>query len=230
MAEASSFSFSSEAGVRLAVAVAAASGQGDPAPDPPSKGGKGSLRGGGGRGGGSSGSAFCQACDRPKKSGSSLCVDHKRGYDTIYRACSTADSKGTADDGEWGEELQCYAGSNFYIFQKVFGRDDERRKGFKDPRMALKVIIDFVRDNPGGKDKRKVRKFAVNMTKYWRVEGTRQECMHEEGYWKIDEEMFFTEMKTKRGWDPSKSQAFWKQWEADPDMKDKRDNNGPPWS
>ena len=32
---------------------------------------------------------MCVACDQPRKSGSTWCCDHKRGYDTIYKAvCS----------------------------------------------------------------------------------------------------------------------------------------------
>ena len=91
---------------------------------------------------------------------------------------------------------------------EIFGNERERKNGFKNPTLALKVVIDFVRENPSGKEKRTVRKFGVNLTKYMHNEGFRQQLMDESGDWKVDSELFCSHMKQARGWTPQRSQDY----------------------
>ena len=178
-----------------------------------------------------SGSPQCVVCENPRKKDSSLCAEHKKGYDVIYKAAmnpASSTNHETANPVK-DEELQCDVGSQKYMFIKIFGDEKQRRKGFVQQHLAYKIISEFVRDNPSGK-KRAVRKFSVNLTQYFHREGFRQDSMHEEGRWKIDEEMFVQSMKSSRGWSAEKAMNFWKTTEADPEYKDLRDNEGPQWS
>ena len=126
------------------------------------------------------------------------------------------------------EQHQCWSNSQYAKFLEIFGDEKERKMGFKNPTLALKVVIDFCRENPSGKERRVVRKFSVSLSKYLHAEGFRQQTMDESGSWKVDFELFITHMKTARNWTPSRAQEFWDQQKNDLGVQ--RDEAGPPWS
>lgn len=174
-------------------------------------------------------SGQCILCDEPKKNGS-MCASHKRAYETIYRAAnSTEGRKKPIDEAEWNKELDCWNGCEYHVFVQVFGDAAERKKmNFRDAAMAQKILVEFVIANPEGKEKRKVRKFAVNLGQYMHTEGSRQSSEHVDGVRKMDQEIFINLMKSLRGWKEERAMIVWKEFKDDPDVN--RDEKGPAWS
>ena len=221
--------------LRVAEAAAAAQASGIGA----GRGGRGrGGRGGGGgqakqgKGRGKSTGGACPACGLPKKPNSGYCVEHKKGYDTIYRYSQTEEASSDQEDqeAEWDIESESYIGSSRYIWITVFGSEHETKAGpsrFRDLTKSMEIICDFVHQNPGGTEKRKVRKFAVNLGKFYHRKGVRQEQMHASQLWKVDFELFHHEMKNKRGWPFDKSKNYWNEFDVDPTTEDQRDNLGP---
>ena len=72
----------------------------------------------------------------------------------------------------------------------VFGNDKERRNGFRNPASAIKMVVELCIEHPEGKEKRRIRKFAVDFAQYVHTEGTRRESMHEDGNSRVEPEFF----------------------------------------
>ena len=102
------------------------------------------------------GSGQCLLCEEPKKHGS-FCGGHKKGYETVYRSATTPAAKEKPSaDASWEHELEAWVGSDYWFFLKIFGDASQRKKmRFADPTKAHQILIDFVLNNPDGKEKRK---------------------------------------------------------------------------
>ena len=134
-----------------------------------------------------------------------------------------------SEDAEWDETLECWKLCEYWIFIQMFGDDKERKAlAFPMPSEAHHLMVQFVIDNPEGKEKRKVRRTAVNLCTYWHNQITRQSSEDVTGTKKIDEEAFANIMKSLRGWDLAKATLKWNGFRDDPDIM--RDNLGPAWS
>ena len=174
-------------------------------------------------------SGTCTLCDEPKHN-SSFCRAHKRAYETIYRAAMAEGArKKPSEDAEWDEGLECWKLCEHWIFITIFGDEKERKmQAFRMPSEAHQMLVQFVIDNPEGKEKRKVRRTAVNLCAFWHNQICRQSSEEVGGLKKVDEEAFVFLMKGIRGWDLSKATVKWNFFKNDPDIK--RDNDGPAWS
>ena len=161
-------------------------------------------------------SGSCMACDEPPKNGC-WCPRHTRAYQTIYRASTSEDARKpiSVDAKPDTSHDNAYPKTSYWNFVHIFGSDSERRKGFRQPILAIKAVSDFARDNPEGKgNKRSVRKWAVNLAQYAHTEGTRQESMHEDGHVKWDLEIFTNQLKHLRGWSVERSSVAWEEFKA----------------
>eukprot|EP00971_Amphidinium_carterae_P147143 2916012-Amphidinium_carterae.1 len=81
--------------------------------------------------------ATCVVCDETTKSGARFCMVHKRAYESIYRDSTSAEARSNG----------C-----FDKFQSIFGDELARKRNDPpQPSLMLKVLTDFVAQNPDGK-------------------------------------------------------------------------------
>ena len=149
---------------------------------------------------------LCRACEEPKVKGSVFCQKHRRGFQCIYNRCCKKDKQGNYLDAKNAEQ-----------FRQIFG---EGREGPPNLTLANQVVIDFVRENPEGKDGKK--RGTVSLAKYMDQVFARYYMGRIEDDCLWDEELFVNKFKVMRGWSQAYGQQRFKELENDPNVyKDK---------
>ena len=168
----------------------------------------------------------CALCEQPKRNGA-YCPSHKRAYDTIYRAAMQPEArKQPAEDAVWDAALLTWKKTSHWFCLNIFGDDKQRKSGkYKQPQLVARLLCQFVIDHPEGKEKRKVRRNAVNLYQLFSAFGARQSSDEVTGLKKVDEEIFTGMMKMYRNWSDARCLEFWNEYKSDPDVK--RDEQGP---
>ena len=168
----------------------------------------------------------CALCEQPKRNGA-YCASHKRAYDTIYRAAMQPDArKQPAEDAVWDAVLLTWKKTSHWFVLIIFGDDKQRKSGkYAQPQLVARLLCQFVIDHPEGKEKRKVRRHAVNLYSFFSVFGARQSSDEVTGLKKVDEEIFTGMMKMYRSWNDARALEVWNEHKADPDVP--RDELGP---
>ena len=96
----------------------------------------------------------CSLCDEPKVKGFLYCPCHKRAYECLYRTAK----KDRTVNGD--------SGLQWISFRTIFGDLKDKKQYPGDPVRQRKVILDFVAENPDGKEKSRKKRLCNDLTAY----------------------------------------------------------------
>ena len=162
-----------------------------------------SIGGGGGDETEKKPSEECRACSDPKVKGSPFCAAHKRGYQCIQNRCCKKNKDGTFQDPD--------AEKNF---RAIFGTG---REGPPNMTLANQVVVEFVKENPEGRDVGK-RRGVIALSQYLDKMYSKMSVgkLEDECLW--DEELFINKFKHLRGWSHAYAQQKFRELKADPSV------------
>ena len=143
----------------------------------------------------------CRACSDPKVKGSPFCASHKRGYQCIQNRCCKKNKDGSFQDPD--------AEKNF---RAIFGTG---REGPPNMTLANQVVVDFVKENPEGKDVGKKRG-TVALSQYLDKMYSKMSLGRVEDDCLWDEELFINKFKQLRGWSHAYAKQKFQELKADP--------------
>ena len=150
----------------------------------------------------------CRACPEPKAKGSAYCTKHKRGFQCIYNRCCAKNKDGTYKDPQNAER-----------FHNIFGTG---REAAPNQTLANKVVIDWVVENPEGKEGKK--RGNVCLAKYVDRSFARLSTSRLDDDMLWDQEIFVNKFRALRGWSQGYAQTKFKELESDPNVY--KDSNG----
>ena len=145
----------------------------------------------------------CRACSERKVKGSPFCLSHKRGFQCIHNRCCKKNKEGNFVDPEAAEN-----------FHKIFGQGRDPPPNIT---LANQVVIDFVRENPEGKDVGKKRG-SVMLARYTDKVYANMSTGRVEDDFLWDEELFVNKFKALRGWSQSYAQQKFRELKQDPNV------------